>query len=123
MLNSINTTSRILRTAVLALAFAGVAHTASAQDKFEAKITRTAGASIEADYAAMQDQAKRYCRREALNTEHRVAGITFRTAYINSCVDEIMGNVVSQIQDKKLLAYHRAVKSGTTQVVTNTTDK
>jgi len=94
------------------LAVMTLAGTASAQDTFTVKIKRVPGEAVEASYAAMETQAIKYCRREDRRVEDRLLPQDQRGTYIQKCVDEVMGKVISQIKDSELTAYH-AIKGST----------
>ncbi|PHS26310.1 MAG: hypothetical protein COA85_06120 [Robiginitomaculum sp.] len=101
------------------LAVITLSGTAYAQDTFTVKIKRVAGESVGASYAAMETQAMKYCRREDRRVEDRISPIDQRGAYIQKCVDEVMGKVISQIKDSELTAYHAVKGSSPTLEASN----
>ena len=95
---------------------------ASAQDSFEVKITQPKGISVEASYTAMENQAQKYCKREASRVNDQGIPRKLRIKYIRNCVDQVMGNVLSKIQDHELTAYHKVQKAKSTSVAANSSN-
>lgn len=119
MKKHINTNSRLLKVGLAVMAVVTLTSVVSAQDSFDVKITYPKGVSVEANYTAMEQQAQKYCMREARRVSDRGIPRKFRTEYIRKCVDQVMGNVLSKIQDDSLLAYHKAQNAERTSVAAN----
>lgn len=54
----------------------------------------------------MEEQAQKYCAREARRVSDRGLPAKDRQKYIRACVAEVMDNVISKMRDPELLAYH-----------------
>lgn len=116
----LNIKSRLLKTSIAIMAVATLTGVASAQNSFEVKITHPQGVSVETSYIAMEKQARKYCKREARRVDDRGIPRKFRAEYIRNCVDQVMRNVLSKIQNDRLTAYHKAKKAEPVSVAANT---
>ena len=116
----INIRSGLLKAGIAAMAVTTLSSVASAQDSFEVKIKYTPSTSVEESYMAMKKQAQKYCSREARRVNDQGLPGKLRTEYVRKCIAQVMGNVMSKIQDDRLLAYHNVQKTKPTSVAINT---
>lgn len=114
-----NIRSRILKAGIATMAVVTFTSAASAQESFDVKIVHSPSASIEESYAAMKKQAQKYCLREARRVNYLGEHRKHRLEYVQNCVDEVLGNVMSKIQDDSLMAYHKVQNAKPTSVAAN----
>ena len=119
MLKSDKDTRFFFITSLVTLAAMTIAYPASAQSSFNEKIKPAPAISIEANYLAMEKQAQKYCTRDSRRISERRLARKYRTEYVQNCVEEIMQNVLSKIQDDGLIAYHETRKFRRTSFAVN----
>ena len=93
------------------LALTAFAGQAMAQD-YSAKLIRTAGVSVEAEYVSIEKQIKKYCEKKVRGPS---SARTTRS-YRKSCSDQVMAAFLAKMDDPIMVAYHNGstLRSSTT---------
>ena len=117
MSKSIKITGRSLVlgcTSFLLTAFTGQA---MAQD-YSVEIKRAADVSVDVEYESINNQINKYCRKQS-SRNGRMPLFT-KVKILNACHTELLGNFLTQTDDRRLIAYHRNLQSGKMMMAENT---
>lgn len=101
-------------TSLLLTAFPGQA---MAQD-YSVKIKRAADVSVDVEYESINNQINKYCRKQSL-LDGRMP-LPTKAKIIDACHAELIENFLTQADDRRLIAYHRDLKSGKVMMAENT---
>ena len=93
------------------LALTAFAGQAMAQD-YSAKLIRTAGVSVEAEYVSIEKQIKKYCEKKVRGPSSAQS----RRSHRRQCQDVVMAAFLAKMDDPIMVAYHNGstLRSSTT---------
>ena len=111
MAHFIKLNGRAIIVGFTSLALTAFADQAMAQD-YSAKLIRTAGVSVEAEYVSIEKQIKKYCEKKVRGPSSAQS----RRSHRRQCQDVVMAAFLAKMDDPIMVAYHNGstLRSSTT---------